>query len=85
MYYAVDLGILPVDWGMVLLDAKPRIITHSKQSHLLVNPDSASDSDCITRYNEIAVRDTRASNYSNLVTIYCAPCTSCSFRELFRI
>ena len=44
---------------MVIHGAKPRIISSSKQSHLLVNPDSASDSDCITMYNEITVRDTR--------------------------
>ena len=30
-------------------------------------------SDCITMYNEIAVRDTRASTSSNLVTVPHAP------------
>ena len=30
-------------------------------------------SDCITMYNEIAVRDTRASTSSNLVTVLHAP------------
>ena len=30
-------------------------------------------SDCITIYNEIAVRDTRASTFSNLVTVSHAP------------